>query len=150
MIIFFHAAPGVSKCYPNPCLLDGECVEKDGSYFCKCKKHFTGTHCQSRRNCLIYAPQSTITSRINYYLLKSLCPFTSCIHYYSTSQKSPSTNSSWLLFLVSRSPQSIITSPYALLPLVSAIISQNSYPLSPSVQPLVYSVIPPTLVPMLI
>ena len=156
MIIFFHAAPGVSKCYPNPCLFDGECVEKDGSYFCKCKKHFTGTHCQSRRNCLIYAPKllplkkryllSPLVSTITFQNRYALSPLVSTI----TSQKSPPTNTSWLLFLVSRSPISIITSSYALLPLVSAITSQNSYPSITFRTPLVYSVIPPALVTMLI
>lgn len=73
IIIFFHAAPGVSKCYPNPCLFDGECVEKDGSYFCKCKKHFTGTHCQSRRNCLIYARKQLLVYHTGGFLRAKRC-----------------------------------------------------------------------------
>lgn len=107
-IIFFHAAPGVSKCYPNPCLFDGECVEKDGSYFCKCKKHFTGTHCQSRGICLIYAPKplplkkryllsplvSTITSQNPY----ALSPLVSTI----TSEKSLSTITSCIVCYLSK------------------------------------------------
>lgn len=38
----------VERCYPNPCLNNGHCIDEDRNRVCNCSGHFTGKYKQEK------------------------------------------------------------------------------------------------------
>lgn len=51
---FAEAKRPVNLCKPSPCMNEGTCILKDGSYRCECRGAWEGPHCEAREWILLF------------------------------------------------------------------------------------------------